>query len=290
MKMAKTPLLSIITVNLNNLEGLKRTVESVLSQTWNDFEFIIIDGGSVDGSKAFIQTLDGKVDYWVSEEDKGVFNAMNKGILKSKGDYILFLNSGDSLHTSNTMKIVVQKMATNSDIYYGDIQRLYENGETNIKKFDSKLDFSFFIKSSLSHQASFIKRNLFYEVFFYNENYQISADWEFFACSICLHNARTQYLDFIITDFDMSGMSNKAEYKTLQIEEREITLSKKFTHFKNDYELLERYKEFLNSKKTKLYLIVESTSIGSKMNYIWLRLLNYLIKLKFLIRNKLLRR
>jgi glycosyltransferase involved in cell wall biosynthesis len=91
------PKLSIITINYNNLEGLQRTVESVVNQTWQEFEYIVIDGGSTDGSADFIESQSETIDYWVSEPDKGIYNAMNKGIAKASGEYLLFLNSGDHL-------------------------------------------------------------------------------------------------------------------------------------------------------------------------------------------------
>ena len=94
------PKFSIITVNYNNLEGLKKTVESVKNQTYQKFEYIVIDGGSYDGSLEFIKDNESLLDYWVSEPDSGVYQAMNKGIEKATGEYLLFLNSGD--HFCNT--------------------------------------------------------------------------------------------------------------------------------------------------------------------------------------------
>ena len=87
--------LSIITVNLNNLEGLKKTYESVVSQTFTDYEWLVIDGGSTDGSREFIEQHQDKFAYWCSEPDKGIYNAMNKGIVRAKGEYLNFMNSGD---------------------------------------------------------------------------------------------------------------------------------------------------------------------------------------------------
>ncbi len=85
--------LSIITINLNNLAGLQKTMQSVFEQTFTDYEYIVIDGGSTDGSKEYIEQHSDKLAYWVSEKDKGIYNAMNKGIIKAGGDYLLFLNS-----------------------------------------------------------------------------------------------------------------------------------------------------------------------------------------------------
>ena len=77
--------LSIVTINYNNLEGLIKTMESVVNQTWKEFEFIVIDGGSTDGSAAYIESQSGNIDYWVSEKDAGIYNAMNKGIARATG-------------------------------------------------------------------------------------------------------------------------------------------------------------------------------------------------------------
>ena len=84
--------ISIITINYQNLEGLKKTVQSVINQTYSNIEYIVIDGNSEDGTKEFLESQDSNIEYWISEPDKGIYNAMNKGILKAKGDYLLFLN------------------------------------------------------------------------------------------------------------------------------------------------------------------------------------------------------
>lgn len=98
--------LSIITVNLNNRDGLKRTIDSVVSQTFTDYEWIVIDGGSNDGSRELIEHYSDHFAYWCSEPDKGIYNAMNKGIAHAKGEWLQFLNSGDVLYSNNTLASV----------------------------------------------------------------------------------------------------------------------------------------------------------------------------------------
>ncbi len=110
--------LSIITVNLNNSAGLRKTIESIVKQTFKDFEYIIIDGGSTDGSAEVIKEFADKITYWVSEPDKGIYNAMNKGILHAKGEYLLFLNSGDWLADDDLLSKVFCEPRT-ADIIYG---------------------------------------------------------------------------------------------------------------------------------------------------------------------------
>ena len=122
--------LSIITINLNKREGLKKTMQSVFEQSFKDFEYIVIDGGSTDGSKELLQSYSSKITYWVSEKDNGIYHAMNKGAAKSTGNYLLFLNAADVL----TDKKVIEKVAdeiikTNErySFYTGNMQ-LIKNG------------------------------------------------------------------------------------------------------------------------------------------------------------------
>ena len=93
---------SVITVNYNNLKGLERTISSVLSQSFSDFEYIIVDGGSTDGSKEYIESKQEYINQWVSEKDHGVYNAMNKAIRMAQGEYCIFMNSGDHFFSSQS--------------------------------------------------------------------------------------------------------------------------------------------------------------------------------------------
>ena len=108
---------SIITINYNNKDGLLKTIESVLCQTYKDFEFIVIDGGSTDGSREIIEKYAGHIDYWVSEPDKGIYNAMNKGIKVAHGDYLNFMNSGDYFYNENVLNDTLAYL--NDDIVSG---------------------------------------------------------------------------------------------------------------------------------------------------------------------------
>ena len=114
-------ILSIITINLNNREGLRKTIESVVNQTFQDFEFIVIDGASTDGSVEVIQDYP-RINYWISEPDTGIYNAMNKGIAKATGEYCLFLNSGDTLFQINTLTGILQSNPK-GDIIFGNVHQ-----------------------------------------------------------------------------------------------------------------------------------------------------------------------
>ena len=118
--------LSIITINYNNAIGLKKTIESLIEQSYQEYEYIVIDGGSDDGSKEVIWESLRYVSSWCSEKDTGVYNAMNKGIMRATGEYLLFLNSGDYLYDSTVLEDVTSTLS-GEDIIYGDL--LYvENG------------------------------------------------------------------------------------------------------------------------------------------------------------------
>lgn len=225
--------LSIITINYNNKNGLIKTFESINNQTWSDFEHIVIDGGSTDGGKELIEE-NSKVNYWVSEKDSGVYNAMNKGIRKASGDYIIFMNSGDFFYDNNVLEKVLQQFTSDIDILYGDSVYFNDTGYRRIEVPPKKLTFSFFYSGGINHQAAFIKRKLFNDFFFYNEDYKICADWEFFIVAICLYNATYKHLEETICYYDFSGISANPENLSTYHSEREITLNKYFPAFLDD--------------------------------------------------------
>lgn len=249
--------ISIITVNYNNKQGLLKTINSVAAQTALDFEFIIIDGASSDGSKELLQENSGKFTYWSSEPDLGIYHAMNKGIRIARGEYLLFLNSGDILHDNQVIAKVEEQMQGNYSLYYGDI--IYDEIHTQTKRtFPEKLNFSFFYIQNLSHQASFIKKTLFDELFLYTEDFKIVSDWEFFTCAVCKLNVPYKHLDMLITTYDATGISSDTENHTLMNKEREISLNKHFPAFLEDY----TYVPELKNKRVRQFLFIKEHRIA----------------------------
>lgn len=237
-----TNLLSIITINYNNANGLLKTIDSVLSQTFNDFEFIIIDGGSKDESQLIIEQHNSHINYWVSEPDLGVYNAMNKGLKVAKGDFVLFLNSGDFLHDKNVLIDVFSTVKPKDDLIYGDV--LLRNSKLNSERVQvhpEVLPFSYFYKQTICQQACFIKRTLFETIFYFNEDYKISSDWEFFIYAIYIQKVNYRKIDLIISVYDMEGISSTSEFRALALKERELTLSNYFSLFKDDYKTFTSY-------------------------------------------------
>jgi len=233
--------LSIITINYNNKAGLLKTIQSVVSQTWQDFEFIIIDGNSLDGSKDVINTYSSFFSYSVSEPDSGIYNAMNKGIKISTGDYLMFLNSGDSLIDNTILEKLNAELNGKYDIYYGDILHI-DGIKKEIRTFPKKLNFAFFYEQNISHQASFIKSKLFKDIFLYNENFKIASDWEFFTYAICKREASYKHLDCVIVTYDGTGISANSENHPEINKEREVSLNKYFPEFVKDYDYLKEIK------------------------------------------------
>ncbi len=233
--------ISVITVNYNDKVGLKKTMESVINQTFNDFEFIVVDGGSTDGGKEIIEEYKERIDYLFSESDKGIYNAMNKGIKVAKGEFVIFMNSGDTFANSEVLQKVESDLVPEFDIYYGDYNRVKSNSIRK-KTYPENLSFSFFYTGSLSHQSAFIRRTLFDDIFLYNEEYKIASDWEFFVYAICYKNVPYKYLNMTISDFDFTGISSVVKFKHIAQAERRMTLEKYFPLFMDDYLLVSQYK------------------------------------------------
>ena len=210
--------LSIITINWNDSDGLRKTIESVVGQTARkDFEYIVIDGGSTDGSKGVLEEFSSKIDKWISEPDKGIYNAMNKGVAMASGDYLQFLNSGDTLHYSEAIAHVLPHLG-GSDMTIG---RMVFNATGIVTTIDKDLSLKYFINASLPHDAVFIKSRLLRE-YPYDESLRIVSDWKFFVETIVLHEASYDWMDVVVSDFDCDGISSQNRY--LCEEEREKVL------------------------------------------------------------------
>jgi glycosyltransferase involved in cell wall biosynthesis len=237
--------LSIITINLNNCDGLKKTLKSVFIQEYHDYELIIIDGGSTDGSVEVIKEYKNKIHYWVSEPDNGVYHAMNKGIEKAQGEYLFFLNSGDTLYSENTLSKILDT-SPQEQILYGDTYIISANNKKMIKKYPSELTLNFFYNSALCHQASFLKRNLFNDIGLYSEEYKLASDWLFTIEAIILRNVSYRHLDIVVSNYDLSGISFvQKEQLTM---ERESVLQAIFPKsVLRDYELWKERETKLNN-------------------------------------------
>lgn len=239
------PKISIITVNYNNLEGLQKTIESVSSQTWQAFEHIIIDGGSTDGTVAFLESKSQQFSYWISEPDLGVYHAMNKGIAQAKGKYLLFLNSGDHFYTPNSLGKSIGSLGNHELIYFN--QNVVSATKTYIKEYPENLSFAYFLKDNLPHQATFIKKDLFDKVGMYKEDFKIVADWKFFIDSICKYNVSYLHVNLTMTTFYVDGISSFPENKKVIDAEKKEVLEADYLAYAKDLEDVLKNMTIINS-------------------------------------------
>lgn len=233
--------LSIITVNLNNREGLQRTIDSVVSQTFHDFEWIVIDGGSTDGSKNLIERYADHFTYWVSEPDNGIYNAMNKGIKVAHGEYLQFLNSGDCFCDDTSLEHCFSHDFY-GDLVYADLL-LSKEGEKEVCIYPDTLTLNFFLNTTLCHNATFIKRTLF-NSHYYNEDLMLVSDWEFFLTQL-LNNKIFQHINEFVISYDLQGISS--ENDDAVVREREKVIEKLVPNaILEDYQHLKNIEGMLN--------------------------------------------
>lgn len=199
--------LSIITVNINNAAGLHKTISSVICQTYSDYEYIIIDGGSVDESIDVIKQFKNNKLKWISEKDNGIYNAMNKGILKSSGQYLLFLNSGDFLYSNDVLKNVFSKSLDAGLICCSLKIELLDKKESSIYSIkNKKITNRYMFYQTIPHPSTLIKRELFMKFGLYDESFKIAGDYEFFVRVI---KNKVKYLiePLVLSVFNNQGIS-----------------------------------------------------------------------------------
>jgi glycosyltransferase involved in cell wall biosynthesis len=226
-------LLSIITVNYNNASGLKKTIENVIKQVFENYEYIIIDGGSTDKSLDVIRQYSQHINFWMSEPDDGIYNAMNKGIVRAKGDYLLMLNSGDCLVNDKILDIVFKRNGL-KDIIYGNV--LWTENEKEFEEsYPANPSFQFFRTNSIGHQAAFIRKTVHDIIGMYDEHYKIVSDWKFFLTAICKYNVSHEYIPLVVAVCERNGISCQPGNLSKIVAEKDDVLRNEFPAFLNDY-------------------------------------------------------
>lgn len=265
--------LSIITINYNNAEGLRKTLASVASQTFRDFEHIIVDGGSTDGSVEIIREYadneairqeNSKADNlalspnhlitsspitWISEKDRGIYDAQNKGIRLAHGEYCYFLNAGDTFCNEHVLELIFEPLTFNlspltstPDILYGNEIIVDGNGQrVGIARGVENPNFVDLYNSCMKHQASFIRRELFERYGMYDADMRICSDFDWFFRVIAFHDDVTlQYMDVDIAYFENTGLSYHAP--ELCAKERQQILNRNMSkRLQRDYAVLGKY-------------------------------------------------
>lgn len=222
---------SIITVNLNNAPGLEQTMLSVLNQTCRDYEHIIIDGASTDGSQDVVKS--GAVQYdgrlvWKSEKDSGIYNAMNKGLAMATGEYVQILNSGDVLAGPDVLQTVFDRLQVLQypSILYGNMIKRFPDGRLIRDKSFSGQSITMLgmYSGTLNHDSAYIRKSLFDKFGLYDESMKICSDWKWFLNAIIIGNTDVRYIDEDMTVFDMAGLSESASSRSVILSERRQVL------------------------------------------------------------------
>lgn len=265
---------SIITVNFNNKEGLRKTIESVIRQTFHDFEFIVIDGGSTDGSTDVLKEYDAHINYWVSEPDGGIYQGMNKGIKKATGEYLNFMNSGDCFYNEKVLQHVFNKHLTCDIIVGKDYHYNPQTQQGFSTILPPRISMLTFYIQTLPHQSSFFKRELFTNTL-YDETLKIVADIKFYIQKICVEDCSMELIDEIICKREPDGISKSCNER--RIAEHQAVLAGYLPKGSiKDYQTL----ALLDKTTTyKLFYLLEDSK--------GLRWMTYLIKILFrFIKNK----
>ena len=207
--------LSIITINRNNAQGLKKTMQSVVSQTSKDLEYIVVDGASTDESVEVIKHFAEQRDIrWVSERDKGIYNAMNKGIGMAQGEYVMILNSGDYLASPQVVDEMGKALKANNypDILYGNMLKIWPDGKTQ-RDHQLRDDYSLFdfYNGTLNPDGTYIRRSLFAQYGPFDESLKICSDWAWMLKTVGMNGVKPLHVDLDTLYFDMTGVSEGGE-------------------------------------------------------------------------------
>lgn len=244
------PKISIITVNYNNADGLRETIKSVMEQSYDAIEYIVVDGASTDGGVEVLESFRPNLAHALSEKDAGIYNAMNKGIKLATGDYLLFLNSGDKLIGPRIIEEVVAQ-GLPADLVYGDL-KFFDEVKAWTWNLPDKLTFRFFYDSTLPHPSTFIRRELFDTVGLYDEELKIVSDWKFFMLAVTRHNCSYRHIGQIVSAYNFEGISSKPENQQAIQVERSKVLAETFPLFIADYEELGQLQKEM--RKIKYFL------------------------------------
>ena len=260
--------ISIITACLNVEDTIEKTFLSVLNQTYIDWEIVVIDGVSTDGTLEIIEQYKENISYFVSEPDTGIYNAMNKGIKASNGDFILFLNANDTLHSIDILEKVANTLIENPEVKYlfGDVNYISEDcNKGEVQKYNQVKNDIFFVNQNICHQSIFYHKSLFAQLGNYSEDYKVYADWEFNIKCLVQNKTAAIYLPLTISDFQLGGLSANKSFSKLYKKEKAMVAKRNF----KKYFVLAQINTFLQKTFGSLYkpLIRSEIFIGLIKNY-----------------------
>jgi glycosyltransferase involved in cell wall biosynthesis len=201
----KYPKISIITVTFNSEKYLEQTILSVIDQNYPNLEYIIIDGNSTDNTLNIIKKYEKSITYWISENDEGIYDAINKGILISTGDFIGIINS-DDWYEENSFNLLHQiSINENPEIIHGVLRLWDKDKKIGLQGYTS----NFLKNGMISHPTCFIKRSVYFNVSLYDTRYKIAADYDFMLKCYMTNKINFNYQENVLANFRLSGMSNR---------------------------------------------------------------------------------
>lgn len=201
------PKITVVTVCFNAKNTLEKTILSVINQTYCNIEYIIIDGASIDGTLEIIKKYEDRISHWQSEPDKGIYDAMNKGIKLATGDWINFMNAGDGFNSDGVLENLVPQIDDDSVIVYGDVNLIFQSDELKIKPY--RLDFLKEDGMSFCHQSCFVKTS-YHKEHLFDISFKIVADYNLFYNAYFKDGVNFQYVPVLVSDFDAEdGISSR---------------------------------------------------------------------------------
>lgn len=223
-------MISIITIAKNEQEKIERTLLSVINQSaYSDIEYIVIDGASSDCTLEIINKYKDNITKIISQDDTGIYNAFNKGIKNAKGEWILFLNAGDTLFDNDCIKNIYKHLNC-TDVVFGDIVTIDENGRTGAFRYDTLDDFELFYKS-LPHSSTFVRREMFNKIGLFDETNKIVSDWQWFL-EYFKQGGSYKYIRQKISIFYLDGISSRNDTHPLRKKERKKVLDMYYSSYK----------------------------------------------------------
>jgi glycosyltransferase involved in cell wall biosynthesis len=206
------PLISIVTIVFNGEKYIEQTINSVIGQSVQNYEYIVVDGGSTDGTLDILKKYNDKIDYWLSEPDKGISDAFNKGIALCKGEWIGIINADDWYELDTFNNIIQQAKVSNSSVIYGDMQ-VWKDEKKSFMAISVIQDMK---KSmSINHPSIFVKRDVYNRLGMFSLDYKIAMDYEFLI-KLIMKNIKFDYLPRVLSNFREGGMSDTAQYRGIK--------------------------------------------------------------------------
>ncbi len=227
--------ISIVTVCFNAKYTIEDTFLSIFNQTYKDIELIVIDGASTDGTLGIVEKYKDKISHFVSESDEGIYDAMNKGIKASTGDFIIFLNANDSFYDNEVLEKVARVLNENSDVkfLFGDVNYISEDKKTaQILTYEKITNDFAILTNNICHQSIFYHRSLFENFGFYSKDYKIYADWDFNIKCLVQNKVRSVYSPIIISKFQLGGACSNSNAMSFCKIDKKLLIDRYYNKYK----------------------------------------------------------